>query len=160
MNWQSFAVRQSVGFPSDQQKIAKLNHAARMLSEGLDMLTGIGLVFHLAPGVEPPQPEWPKVLFHINAAPNGRLVRSSWEATELGEGWYESLSAAQHDYGVEQQWRGRAGKTSRGLPIPLAPSDDEVRRELQERESSLAATRRMIEEFKAKVSVQPAQKES
>ena len=103
-------------FHSQPQRLAIAERALASIAEGLRDLAGLGLLAHLAPGPAPVEPEWPRVLFHADAAPNGRLVRDQWEASELGPGWAESFNEAAHGAAVDYQYAARGGVQRRGLP--------------------------------------------
>ena len=103
-----------------------LSKAIEEVRHGLGLLAKMGHIYHLHPGVSYALPEWPKILFHITSAPNGRVVNSIWEALELGYGWWPTLQEAQNKEGVRAQFMGRGGVGDRALPMladggPLGP---------------------------------------
>lgn len=93
--------------------------ALALVAEGLRRLEALGLQFHLDPGPGSVGDEWPRMMFHVDAAPNGRLVRSRWELADLGPGWFNTLEEAQHADGVATQFAGRGGIGRRDLPVPI-----------------------------------------
>jgi len=113
------------GKPHETMLVAK---AIDELEHALNALVPFGHVFHLEPGPGAPFPEWPRMMFHLYAAPNGRLVRSEYDLWDLGEGWCDSLEEAQIRDGFVHQMRGRGGKQRPGLPaiITKMPSVEEV----------------------------------
>ena len=96
-----------------------IEHALRTAEESLNMLSSLGHRFHLAEGPGPIHPQWPKKLFHIDSAPNGRMVADEHEAAELGPGWFDTLNAAQFSDGMDAQFTGRGGVKRGGLPAIL-----------------------------------------
>jgi hypothetical protein len=110
----------------DLQAAETVSKAIAEIRRGLELLSRLGHIYHLQPGVPYPLPDWPKILFHVTSAPNGRVVRSVFEAIELGYGWYPTLQEAMHKEGVKAQFRGRGGVGDRALPMltdggPAAP---------------------------------------
>lgn len=103
------------------QLVARLRHGFGLAEEGLRQLAGLGLQLHLAEGPEPTRPEWPKILFHIDAAPNGRVVANQWELEDLGSDWYGTLEDAQHQNGRKLQFAGRGGVGIRNVPVISGP---------------------------------------
>ena len=90
--------------------------------EALQILAGHGHQFYLAPGSGETFPEWPKRLFHVDQAPNGRQVFSQQDAEDLGPGWFDSFQKAQFWDGMETQFNGRGGvpKSPRVPAVPVA----------------------------------------
>lgn len=101
------------------QEMVRMTRALDLVEEGLRDLTAAGHHYHLAEGDGPPVAEWPKILFHLHSAPNGRVIWTEREEQELGDGWFESLEAAQHSDGKHHSMRGRGGATRGGLPMRL-----------------------------------------
>jgi hypothetical protein len=66
------------------------------------------------------------MMFHVNAAPNGRMVLSEYELYDLGEGWCNSLEEAQVRDGIMAQFAGRGGVSRRSLPVLTGNPLDEV----------------------------------
>lgn len=102
---------------SSPQATAKALRAFALVEEGLKELGALGHPLHLAEGPGAPLAPWPRLLFHVSAAPNGRLVASPWEAEELGPDWYDTLAEAQGADGRAQQFSGRGGVHRRALPV-------------------------------------------
>ena len=124
MDWhvlQDNLTSQHEGAPQRQRRI---EHALRDIESALSALASIGHPFHLAEGPAPPVRSWPRTYYNLEAAPEGRLVNSSFDLDELGDGWYSSLALAKHMDGLRQQFLGRGGVTLGGLPAvtTLAPS--------------------------------------
>lgn len=101
----------------DMQAQEKVRLAFGALDDALTTLSALGHLYHLAVGPAVLPPEWPRVLFHVDAAPNGRVVGSLHEAEELGPGWFDTLQAAQHWDGVRTQFAGRGGVGDRSVPM-------------------------------------------
>lgn len=101
------------------QEVQLVLSSLRDIESALNALTRLGHVYHLEPGPPYELPEWPRVLFHVTSAPNGRVVRSSWEAIELGYGWWPTLEEAQQKEGIKTQFRGRGGVNDRALPMVM-----------------------------------------
>lgn len=101
------------------QAAMEATHGFRELESGLAALARLGYLFHLEPGPQPPGVEWPRLMFHVSSAPNGRLVASSWDLAELGPDWFPTLEEAQHAEGLRAQFAGRGGLGQRGLPVAL-----------------------------------------
>lgn len=111
------------------QAVMTVSAAVAEVEHGLGLLARLGHVYHLEPGPSYSLPEWPRLLFHVQAAPNGRVVHSWWEARELGVGWWPTLQEAQHKEGVRAQFAGRGGIGDRSLPMlvdggPAGPRPD------------------------------------
>lgn len=102
---------------SSPQACLTISAAIAEVEHGLAMLSRIGHVFHLEPGVPYSLPKWPQVLFHVESAPNGRVVNSWWEANDLGPGWWPTLAEAQQREGIRAQFAGRGGVGDRSLPM-------------------------------------------
>jgi hypothetical protein len=111
------------------QGVYTISAALAEIEHGLELLSKLGHVYHLERGAPYEIPEFPRILFHVTSAPNGRVVRSSWEAIELGFGWWPTLQEAQHKEGIRAQFRGRGGIGDRSLPMlvdggPAGPRPD------------------------------------
>lgn len=123
----------------DLQSQERVRLAFGALDDALTTLAHLGHQYHLETGVAPEVSEWPRVMFHVEAAPNGRVVKSEYEAQELGPGWWDTLQAAQHAEGVRAQFAGRGGIGDRSVPMlvggevgvqperPLEPKDNSAR---------------------------------
>lgn len=102
------------------QNGARVGHAFRAIEEGLAELMSLGHPFHIVEGPPPLEGEiWPRLYFHVKAAPNGRMVNSQWDLADLGEGWFGSLEEAQHADGMETQFAGRGGVGRKDLPMVI-----------------------------------------
>jgi len=101
----------------DLQAVTTLTAAVAEVDHGLALLARLGHVYHLEAGPPYELDEWPRLLFHVTAAPNGRIVGSWWEARELGEGWWPTLQEAQNKEAIKAQFRGRGGVGDKSLPM-------------------------------------------
>jgi len=115
MDWQGLR-RYLQSLRTHPQELARLDRALAMAEEGLQVLSSMGHTYHLEPGPGKPLAEWPRRMYHITAAPNGRWVGSEYELWDLGPGWCDTLSEAQHRDGYAQQMAGRGGVNRRALP--------------------------------------------
>lgn len=114
---------------SSPQACLTISTAVAEVEHGLALLARLGHVFHLEAGPPYHLPEWPRILFHVESAPNGRVVNSWWEANDLGPGWWPTLSEAQQREGIRAQFAGRGGIGDRSLPMlvdggPAGPRPD------------------------------------
>lgn len=134
----------------DLQSCQTISAALAEVEHGLGMLARVGHVYHLEPGPSYPLPEWPRILFHVSSAPNGRVVNSPWEALELGDGWWPTLAEAQNKEGVRAQFMGRGGVGDRSLPM-LADSGPPAPRGDYTLPSTPNDNHDIISEFKARV---------
>lgn len=126
------------------QSVRRIEMAVVAVREGLETLAALGHPMHLAEGPAPSADEmdsWPRVYYHQDAAPNGRLVLSPWELGELGFGWYPTAAEAAHADGLATQFAGRGGVGRRDVPMVIP---DETNRG----ESSEQVRTRLIAEFK------------
>lgn len=101
----------------DPRTLAYMEEAIRQGRESLRLFAQHGHQYHLAPGPGAPQGAWPRMMFHVNSAPNGRMVQNEYELYDLGEGWEDSLEAAQVKDGIMAQFSGRGGVSRRSLPV-------------------------------------------
>lgn len=122
----------------------RIDQALRDIEQQLQALAGLGHQFHLEPGPPVELPEWPKTVFHVTSAPNGRVVRDLGELLELGPGWFSTLEAAQHADGIETQFAGRGGVKRRGGLTVTGPAADPAASRLEARRALDA----QVEEFK------------
>lgn len=110
------------------QELMHITKAIDEIEHAFRELVRFGYVYHLVPGPGEEFAEWPRMMFHLTSAPNGRLVTSEYELWDLGEGWCDSLEEAQIRDGFVHQFRGRGGKQRPGLPMVIEkmPSVEEV----------------------------------
>jgi hypothetical protein len=101
----------------DPQACMTISVAISEIEHGLGLLARLNHVLHLETGPAYHLPKWPRLLFHVTSAPNGRTVNSWWEADELGPGWWPTLWEAQQREGIRAQFRGRGGIGDRALPM-------------------------------------------
>lgn len=102
------------------QEVEQVRLAVAAVDDGLGLLARLGHRYHLEPG--PPSSDgdpWPRVLFHVEAAPNGRIVDGPQAARELGSDWWPTLHEAQHAEGYRAQMAGRGGIGDRSVPMLL-----------------------------------------
>lgn len=97
--------------------MASLTHALREAEGALSVLARYGHVFHLEPGPGEPPALWPRLMFHVAYAPNGRLVRDEYEYDTMGEGWFDTMEEAQHAAGYDTQMTSRGGRPRRSRAI-------------------------------------------
>lgn len=129
MKLSELSTRLQASHHHDLQACATILAAVGAVENGLALLARLGHVYHLEPGPPYELPEWPRVLFHVENAPNGRVVNSWWEANDLGPGWWPTLAEAAHREGVRAQFAGRGGIGDRSLPMlvdggPAGPRPD------------------------------------
>lgn len=110
------------------QELMHITKAIDELEHAFQELTRFGYVYHLVAGPGEKFADWPRMMFHLNSAPNGRLVASEFELWDLGDGWCDSLEEAQIRDGFVHQFRGRGGRQRPGLPMVIIkmPSVEEV----------------------------------
>lgn len=101
--------------PSEQ---ARVNAILNNIEQNVIELAKLGHIVHLADGKGPEDSweEWPRLMYHLTLAPNGRRVESEEEASDLGPGWFYTFEDVQ-----------KAGA------IPLAPAQVEYERKRNER---------------------------
>jgi len=125
----------------EPQIAMSVEHAIRELESGLGTLAKYGHPMHLDEGHEVQSLGWPRLLFHVDSAPNGRLVNSEWDARDLGPDWWPTLAEAQHADGVKTQFAGRGGVQGRSLPVVIPQTE-------LHSEDDAERVARMIEEWK------------
>ena len=74
MDWQGLSRQLAAEHAHQPQTLGRCEVALCSAREALQILAGHGHQFYLAPGSGEPFPEWPKRLFHVDQAPNGRQV--------------------------------------------------------------------------------------
>lgn len=117
MNLSALRTRLEAKHSASPQNARRVQLAIAELESGLTALASLGHPMHLVEGSgEAPELGWPRLLFHIDAAPNGRLVFGEAEARELGPEWHTTLERAQHADGVKTQFAGRGGIGTRNVP--------------------------------------------
>lgn len=112
---------------NDQQALRRIQWAIEHLSEGLGTLASLGHPMHLEPELRRLELGWPRILFHADSAPNGRIVYGQAEADELGPDWFASANEAAHADGVKTQFAGRGGIQTRSVPAIIV---DEIAKAL------------------------------
>ena len=150
MNLRDLLTRLQANHHHDTQSFVAVTSAVNEIEHGLVALAKLGHIFHLEYGPPYEIPEWPRILFHVHAAPNGRVVQSSWEALELGPGWWPTLQEAQYKEGIRAQFRGRGGVGDRSLPMLMDGGPAGPRYGLDQ-PSAPKDNRDIIEEFKRNV---------
>lgn len=116
MNWPRLRTVLVNTYHEQPQQVARIDSALRQAQEGLQTLASLGHQFHLAAGSEPPGDEWPRLVFHLEAAPRGFLCLCRQDRELLGEGWFDTLDEAKHAKGMDQQFRRGGIFPKRGLP--------------------------------------------
>jgi hypothetical protein len=119
VDWNKFLIHLQSKHPGEAQNLARIAHGIGMIKEGLQMLAQMGHHYHLTAEGPLHVPDWPKMMFHVDSAPNGRLVNSEFELDDLGPGWFSTLEAAQFWDGLDTQFAGRGGVARKGLPQVL-----------------------------------------
>lgn len=150
MDMSAFRLALIIQHHTEPQAVAKIEHACRELSGGLDALASMGHLYHLEEGAEQARDEWPKLLFHFSDSPLGRKVYTKGEAQALGPGWSPDPIEAQRLGGEATQNAGKAGLGAMGLPANVYKSD------LSE-EARVAERTRAREEAKANLINQRAE---
>lgn len=148
MDWAGLKRELEAAHTGDMLALERIRHALQAAEYALSELARLGHRYWLTEEPQQAKPAWPRLLFHVDAAPNGRLVRSEFEAAELGPGWFDSLAAAQHWDGVETQFAGRGGVPRTAVPTALALDLRDIARQQAE---AAAAKQRTIDEFKARL---------
>ncbi len=126
MNWRRLRNALVNEHHEEPQTIAMIDHALRLTEEGLSLLSRLGHHMHLAAGTEPESRGYPKLMFHMEAAPRGHLVFCQEDIDWLGEGWFETLDEAKHAAGMGQQFRRGGIFPKRGLPAIVRESSRET----------------------------------
>jgi hypothetical protein len=128
MNWRDFITALQASHFGRPQELAKIDRATRQIREGLEVLASLGHHFYLAKGTGEASSEWPRVMFSLQSAPNGRVIDGPWEYSQLGPGWFDTLEEAQHADGHQQSFTGRSGAQRAGLPVIVIPQENAVAR--------------------------------
>lgn len=121
--WLLFHNRLVAKHHASQQDAARCRHALSLVKEGLDLLCGLGHIYHLEEGPQPEVSLYPHLVFDVNG--HVREVFHPSDLAELGPGWFDSLEAARHDAGLNAQYTGRGGLPRGGLPAVVQPPTDE-----------------------------------
>jgi hypothetical protein len=146
MDWAGLRRALNAAHAGDLQTLERIDHALRDAQQAMDALAALGHRFWLTRTPQPAMPHWPRMLFHVNSAPNGRIVRSEFEAADLGPGWFDTLEAAQHWDGVETQFAGRGGVPRTSLPATMGLDAATIALQAQQ---AAKAKAQAIAEFKA-----------
>lgn len=134
MNWLRFRnllVNQHSDLP---QNIKRVEYAVGMLEEGLRLLAGMGHLFHLAEGQGSGTPDFPRLMYHLEAAPRGHLVLCEEDRTLLGEGWFDTLADAKHADGMGEQFKRGGIFPKKGLPAIIPESVEMTRLDKERRD--------------------------
>lgn len=123
MNWRDFTTALHSAHFGRPQELAKIDRAIKQIKEGLEVLASLGHPFYPAKGTGEASSEWPRVMFSIQQAPNGRVIDGPWEYSQLGPGWYDTLEEAQMADGSAQSFTGRGGAQRSGLPVIVIPEE-------------------------------------
>ena len=147
-NWPALHAHLEAHHLGDMQRQMLAEHALREIYVALNRLVGLGHVYHLEEGPAS-SPEWPKEVY--KRGQGARQVACQAELDELGEGWFDSLSAAEQHHGMTVQFAGRGGVWHGNLPAKINPSqgihtngndrrvDPEVRRRIEEFSAEMRA---------------------
>lgn len=133
MNWRRFRNELVNQYHEQPQVVALIDHACRQIEESLTILARYGHLFHLAEGPGSTFPDWPRLMFHLTAAPRGHLVFCEEDRAFLGEGWFDTLDEAKHADGMGEQFKRGGVFPKRGLPVLV--SDANLTRLDQERKN-------------------------
>lgn len=125
MNWRRLRNELVNLHHEEPQAVAMIDHAVRLLEEGVTLLGRFGHHLHLVSGTEPERRDYPKLMFHLEAAPKGHLVFCQEDVDWLGEGWFETLDEAKHASGMGQQFRRGGIFPKRGLPALVTSTEKE-----------------------------------
>jgi len=111
--------------PDRPQAQRTIELALAEVHSALTRLSSLGHHFHLEEGTAEQVREWPRVLYHLESSPCGRVVNSHWDYEELGPGWYGSLAEAKYHAGLEAQFAGRGGVRVPNLPMIISLCEDD-----------------------------------
>lgn len=109
------------------QNTLRAERALRELEEALGALSAMGHRLYVTEQPIPDLAEWPRMVYHLEAAPQGRYCPDIWAFWDLGPDWFFTYGDAQHASGMRAQMAGRGGVFTSGLPAPtnLIPSPDD-----------------------------------
>lgn len=127
MNWLRFRNALLNQYHEQPQISARIRLAVDELQRGLDELARLGHQFHLADGAGTSGADFPRLVFHLAAAPRGHLVFCVEDITFLGEGWFDTLDEAKHADGMGHQFRRGGIFPKRGLPATVADAGGQTR---------------------------------
>ncbi len=99
------------------QNVARIEMDLAKVQEGIEDLARLGYIYHLAVGSQPPVKKYPKMFFHFEKAPDGFLCLCEEDREILGDGWFETKSAAEHAEGMGHQFRRGGVFPTKGLPV-------------------------------------------
>jgi hypothetical protein len=111
--------------PDAPQVQRVIEHALADVWGALSRLSSLGHHYHLEEGPAPQVREWPRVMYHLEACRDGRVVNSHWDYEELGPGWYSSLAEAKYRAGLEAQFAGRGGVRVPNLPMVITVDESD-----------------------------------
>lgn len=115
MDWVTLRAELHSAYHEQPQKTARIDRALELIREGIGELCSLGHVCHLAEGEAPPR-GFPRMMFHLQAAPRGHPVYCQEDIELLGEGWFPTLDEAKHSAGMEHQYRRGGIIPRRALP--------------------------------------------
>jgi hypothetical protein len=113
MNWDELRGQLAVRFVDDQQRAYRAGHALTAIQHGLEMLSTMGVHFHLADGTGE-APYWPRT-FYSEAEPTGRVITCQADLDDLGVAWYDHPNKVEQARGLRFQFQ-RGGVFARTLP--------------------------------------------
>lgn len=119
MNWPRFRNALTTQYHEQPQHTRRIELAVESLRHGLEELARLGHVFHLAEGPAPAAVDFPRLMFHLTAAPRGHLVLCREDAEFLGPGWFDTLDEAKHADGMGQQFKRGGIFPKRNVPAVI-----------------------------------------
>lgn len=146
MDWKGFARPLLAAHSGRPQEMAQISEALAEGERALATLARLGHQFHLKPGPGEPPALWPRLMYHVDYAPNGRVIRDEHDHAMLGVGWYDTLEAAQHAAGADTQMTSRGGRPRQSRSIVAVERQKSPQEKLEERERERAALRATLAE--------------
>lgn len=120
MNWTRLRNSLVNQYHEKPQVVASIDLGLRQVREGLELLARLGHLFYLAPGSVSESNllalEFPRLVYHLDSAPRGYLVRCQSDLELLGEGWFDTLDEAKHADGMGEQFKRGGVFPKSGLP--------------------------------------------
>lgn len=127
MNWKRLRDRLVNQYRDQPQITASIDLAIAETRSGLDGLARLGHRFHLVEGPPPADlpahSDFPRLVYHLLAAPSGYLVRCQQDLELLGEGWFDTLDEAKHADGMGEQFKRGGIFPKSGLPALVPESE-------------------------------------
>lgn len=127
MNWKRLRDRIVNQYSDRPQITAQVDLAIAETKSGLAGLARLGHQFHLVEGPAAPEhplhADFPRLVYHLLAAPSGYLVRCQPDLDLLGEGWFDTLDEAKHADGMGEQFKRGGIFPKSGLPALVPDSE-------------------------------------